>query len=74
MLTQTKSASITSVNPATGEVLRQLECASEEDVRSAVQRARAAQPAWRELGVAGRVKIVRRFQSFLQEKKSENMI
>ena len=37
---------IASVNPATGEVLRELECAGEVEVAAAVARARTAQAAW----------------------------
>ncbi len=62
---------IVSVNPATGEVLRELDCAGEREVRAAVARARAAQPAWAELGLRRRIAIVREFQKKLLEKKSE---
>jgi succinate-semialdehyde dehydrogenase/glutarate-semialdehyde dehydrogenase len=62
---------VVSVNPATGEIVREFECATEAEVRAAVARARAAQPAWNGLGVRKRVAIVRRFQGLLHEKKSE---
>jgi acyl-CoA reductase-like NAD-dependent aldehyde dehydrogenase len=62
---------ISSVNPATGEVLRELECASEGEVRAAVAGARAAQPAWSEIGVRRRVAVLREFQRGLLEKKCE---
>jgi acyl-CoA reductase-like NAD-dependent aldehyde dehydrogenase len=62
---------VVSVNPATGETLREFECASERDIQAAVARARAAQPAWNELGVRGRVAILREFQRVLHERKSE---
>ncbi|MGA7907542.1 MAG: aldehyde dehydrogenase family protein [Candidatus Sulfotelmatobacter sp.] len=62
---------IVSVNPATGEVLRELECAGEAEVRGAVARAAAAQGAWRELGVRKRIAVLRAFQRRLQAKKSE---
>ena len=71
MPTETKAAPITSINPATGEVLREFECASEEEVRSAVERARAAQPPWQEMGIGRRLQVLRRFQTLLQEKKVE---
>src|SRR5690348_4854509 len=67
----TQRASIASVNPATGEVLREFDCAGEEEVRAAVERARAAQPAWQELGVGKRLQVLRRFQTLLQEKKAD---
>ena len=62
---------VSSVNPATGAVLRELECASESEVQGAVARARAAQVAWAEIGVLGRIAVVREFQGRLHEKKSE---
>jgi acyl-CoA reductase-like NAD-dependent aldehyde dehydrogenase len=62
---------VSSVNPATGEVLRELECADESEVRAAVTRARAAQVAWAEIGVRRRIAVLREFQRELQEKKSQ---
>jgi acyl-CoA reductase-like NAD-dependent aldehyde dehydrogenase len=62
---------VSSVNPATGEVLREFECASESDVLAAVARAHAAQTAWSDLGVQRRMAIVREFQRGLLERKSE---
>jgi succinate-semialdehyde dehydrogenase/glutarate-semialdehyde dehydrogenase len=71
MPTVTQRASIASINPATGEVLREFDCASEEDVRAAVERAHAAQPSWQELDVGKRLQVLRRFQTLLQEKKAD---
>jgi succinate-semialdehyde dehydrogenase/glutarate-semialdehyde dehydrogenase len=68
---QIAARKVVSVNPATGETLREFECASERDIQAAVARARAAQPAWNELGVRGRVAILREFQRVLHERKSE---
>ena len=68
---QIAARKVVSVNPATGETLREFECASERDVHAAVARARAAQPAWNELGVRGRVAILREFQRLLHQRKSE---
>jgi len=62
---------IVSVNPATGETLRQMACATDQDVRDAVARARAAQPAWFALGLSQRTKVLKEFQFLLHEKKSE---
>src|ERR1700734_173529 len=62
---------ISSLNPATGELLRELECASENEVQAAVARARAAQAAWSGIGVRSRVAVLREFQRRLLEKKSE---
>ncbi|HKW24355.1 MAG TPA: aldehyde dehydrogenase family protein [Terriglobales bacterium] len=71
MPTAAQRASIASVNPATGEVLREFDCASEDEVRSAVERAHAAQPSWQELGIGRRLQVLRRFQTLLQEKKTD---
>jgi succinate-semialdehyde dehydrogenase/glutarate-semialdehyde dehydrogenase len=62
---------VSSVNPATGEVLREWECASESEVQAAVVRARAAQSAWAGIGVCKRIAVLREFQRRLLEKKSE---
>jgi acyl-CoA reductase-like NAD-dependent aldehyde dehydrogenase len=62
---------VSSVNPATGEVLRELDCADESEVRAAVARARAAQVAWAEIGVRRRIAVLREFQRKLHEKKSQ---
>ena len=62
---------ISSVNPATGELLRELECVGESEVQAAVARACSAQAAWAEIGVRRRVGLLREFQRRLLEKKSE---
>src|SRR5713101_350847 len=62
---------VVSVNPATGEILREFECTTQAQVHAAMAGARAAQPAWDILGVRKRVAIVRRFQDLLHRKKSE---
>jgi acyl-CoA reductase-like NAD-dependent aldehyde dehydrogenase len=68
---QIASRRIAPVNPATGEVLRELECASEGDVETAVARAKSAQAAWAELGLRRRIGMLREFQQKLHAKKSE---
>ena len=60
---------ITSTNPATGEVLGELDCAGPTEVHAAVARARAVQPEWYAWGVRNRVKLVQRFQQILLERK-----
>ena len=62
---------ISSVNPATGEVLRELESASVSEVQAAVARAEAAQTAWCDLGISKRIAVLREFQCRLHEKKIE---
>jgi succinate-semialdehyde dehydrogenase/glutarate-semialdehyde dehydrogenase len=67
---QIAARKVSSVNPATGEVLRELECANESEVRAVVARARAAQAAWAAIGVRKRIAVLREFQHKLQAKKS----
>jgi acyl-CoA reductase-like NAD-dependent aldehyde dehydrogenase len=62
---------LSSINPATGEVLREFECAGEDEVQAAVARAQAAQTAWGDLGVLKRIAVLRQFQSNLLKRKSE---
>ena len=62
---------VVSVNPATGETLQALDCASELEVHEAVARARAAQPAWFARGSRERIALLKTFQRLLQERKSE---
>ena len=62
---------VVSLNPATGEVLRELECAGEHEVLAAVARARTAQGAWAEFGVKRRIAVLRAFQRGLYTRKKE---
>ena len=62
---------VVSVNPATGEMLRELDCVSEEGVHSAVVEARTAQPSWNALGVRRRLAVLRKFQLALHARKSD---
>jgi acyl-CoA reductase-like NAD-dependent aldehyde dehydrogenase len=62
---------IASVNPATGEVLGELDCAGPTEVRAAVARACAAQPYWNTWGIRNRVKVLRRFQQLLLARKTD---
>src|SRR5690242_20154571 len=69
--TQRLIQKITSVNPATGEILRELQSCTDKDVLARVERAKAAQPAWGDLGIQNRIAILREFQKKLLRKKSE---
>ena len=62
---------IASINPSTGEVLREMECASDADVRQAVARAHAAQKAWAVVNFGKRTEILRNFQQVLHERKTD---
>jgi acyl-CoA reductase-like NAD-dependent aldehyde dehydrogenase len=61
---------VASLNPATGETLREFDCADEAEVCSAVARARDAQPTWESLGVRRRIALLKNFQRLLHERKS----
>jgi succinate-semialdehyde dehydrogenase/glutarate-semialdehyde dehydrogenase len=61
---------IASVNPATGEILGELDSAGPAEVRAAVARARAAQPEWNTWGIRNRVRVLRRFQQILLARKT----
>jgi acyl-CoA reductase-like NAD-dependent aldehyde dehydrogenase len=61
---------VVSVNPASGETLRQFEPVAAAGVEAAVAGARSSQPAWHALGVQRRIAILREFQKLLHEKKS----
>jgi acyl-CoA reductase-like NAD-dependent aldehyde dehydrogenase len=45
---------ILDVNPASGELIEKVPCSTPSEVVAAVAAARAAQPAWHELGLAKR--------------------
>ncbi len=62
---------IVSVNPATGELIGQFECATEDSVQAAVERARCAQADWQALGPQRRIAILGKFQELLHRRKTE---
>jgi acyl-CoA reductase-like NAD-dependent aldehyde dehydrogenase len=68
---QSPARSITSVNPATGEILRELSSSDESQVRAAVGRARSAQSGWSNLGLRRRITVLREFQRRLHASKSQ---
>lgn len=68
---QFATSRIASVNPATGEVLGELETAGPTEVRAAVARACAAQPDWYAWGLRNRIRVLRRFQEIVLARKSE---
>ncbi len=68
---QIAARKISSVNPATGEVLQELESAGEAEVAAAVERAHTAQTAWADLGLHHHIAVLREFQRKLYLRKSE---
>ncbi len=57
------------VNPATGELIRELEEDSEAAVSEKVRRARAAQPAWAARPLEERLSAIAHFETLLAENK-----
>jgi succinate-semialdehyde dehydrogenase/glutarate-semialdehyde dehydrogenase len=73
MATESKVAlqEIVSTNPADGSVVGRFSVADPAQVHSLVERARATQPAWNQLGVRKRIQILRRFQRLLHAQKTQ---
>jgi acyl-CoA reductase-like NAD-dependent aldehyde dehydrogenase len=57
---------IISTNPATGEVIGQVNASTPADVQAVIQRARTAQSAWHELGLQQRLKIMRKLKHIMR--------
>lgn len=55
------TATIANLDPASGDLIAEIPCATAEEVRAAVGRARAAQPAWADLGIEARAAALARF-------------
>jgi len=62
---------LTSLNPATGELLGHVPVAGAEEIEAAVGAARAAQPAWAALSGAERARILRRAAEILRARNDE---
>src|SRR5438477_407741 len=62
---------IQAVNPATGEVLRELECADSAHVQESVRRARLAQNDWQAISLKQRLAVIKNFQRLVNERKSQ---
>jgi acyl-CoA reductase-like NAD-dependent aldehyde dehydrogenase len=61
----------TVVNPATEEVIAELEQPGVEDLESAVGAAKAAFPGWRAVNVADRARLMRRLATLVEERAEE---
>jgi succinate-semialdehyde dehydrogenase/glutarate-semialdehyde dehydrogenase len=59
------------VNPATGEVVREYDTLSNDAAESALARAHAAFLAWRETSLAERVRLFRRFAGLIDANAGE---
>ncbi len=58
-------------NPATGEVVGQVDLATGSDVAAAIARARDAQPAWNAIGFRRRSRVIERFVALLRQHQDE---
>lgn len=58
-------------NPSTGEVIAQVPLASKEEVKKAIQLAKAAFPEWKKTAIGKRVEVLHRFRQLLIEKQDE---
>jgi acyl-CoA reductase-like NAD-dependent aldehyde dehydrogenase len=63
--------SLTVINPATEDVIAELEAAGVEETDAAVARARAAFPAWRAVAPADRARLLRRLATLVEERSEE---
>ena len=70
-VTSGKPSTITSINPATGEPIGEVPEMSAEEVRAAVERARAAQREWAQVPIEVRCKRVLRFAEVLMARADE---
>nr|WP_281493716.1 betaine-aldehyde dehydrogenase [Ancylobacter koreensis] len=67
----TGGATFTSVNPATGEVLAEIEIAGEPEVEAAVEAARKGQKLWAAMTGAERGRVLRRAADLLRARNDE---
>ncbi|MEW6208889.1 MAG: aldehyde dehydrogenase family protein [Acidobacteriota bacterium] len=69
--TDVREREIVSINPATMEEMERFPIASAEDVRAAVARARAAQPAWGALSFRNRARYILKARRALYDRQNE---
>ena len=70
-LTTASAAALKSLNPATGEVVGEVPNTPQGDIPGVVARARRAQPAWRDRGLAARAQILEPVAGKLAERADE---
>src|SRR5205823_12019998 len=58
-------------NPATGEIAREVDFASTDEVDAAVQAARAAFPGWRATSISKRTEILFRMRNLVDEHRHD---
>lgn len=58
-------------NPSTGEVIAQVPLATKEEVKQAIQLAKAAFPGWKKTAIGKRVEVLHHFRQLLVENQDE---
>lgn len=64
-------ASLVSTNPSDNSKLGEVEVSTSDDVKKVVQNARAAEKMWREIGIDGRTRLMRKLIDKLGSKRAE---
>jgi betaine-aldehyde dehydrogenase len=67
----TSGKTFQSINPANGEIIAEVQCASRADVEKAVQSAQAGQREWVAMTAVQRARILRRAVDLLRERNDE---
>ncbi|GAB0169094.1 CoA-acylating methylmalonate-semialdehyde dehydrogenase [Lysinibacillus sp. CTST325] len=58
-------------NPTTGEVIAQVPLATRDEVKQAIQQAKAGFPAWKKTSIGKRVEVLHRFRQLVVERQDE---
>lgn len=62
---------LTSINPSNYEVLGEVNYSTEDEIKEKVRNANAAKKAWKELGLEGRVEVLKKVSEKFSERKVE---
>lgn len=62
---------ISSINPSTNQIFGEVSVSTQEEVKLKVQKARTALKEWRELGISGRVKLLREVLAGFEKRHEE---
>ncbi len=60
-----------SINPATGEIIKEFDSATKEEVQNSIKRAKAAQKSWAKLDKKERIAIILKLKDILESNKNE---
>ena len=71
MITQAASDSIVSRNPATNEVIGEVDVSDESQVHAAIERARVAQSEWASFSLKLRIAAIRKVKNVMIERRDE---